>query len=119
MKFAIRCMFLVAGTLTFVAASTMDSRFVGTWSYTITDTPEGDFKGEMVIEKSGDTYSGYLQNDQGQLPFSKVKVVDGKLIFNFNYEGYPIVGTVTESDGGLKGNVAVEGEQFPLVATKK
>src|SRR5689334_21865388 len=78
---------------------------VGSWDYTITGTPSGDFSGVLTVTMDGDKYSATLKSQAGDLKFDET-LYDKKtksLTGNFNFQGTTIFfESITEGDN-MKG----------------
>ena len=42
----------------------------GSWNYTVTGTPQGDFTGEMMVTKNEKGYAAKLSSKDGEIPFN-------------------------------------------------
>ena len=106
-----------------MASNDLIGDFTGTWAYEVTNTPEGDYKGDMIIEKEGSTYSGYLLTPTPEGDYKtvlkNVKVEDGTLSFGLTTDGFYVTVKLQEDGANLKGSVYAEGESFPITATPK
>ena len=92
--------------------------FVGMWSWEITETPEGDFKGEMALMKDGDAYTGLFMVQGQSSPLKNVKVEDSSLSFETQAGGYYIEISSDLEESSLNGKVSAEGYEFPFKAAK-
>jgi hypothetical protein len=118
---------LILVVLAFVAyscASTKTSKkavdiAIGSWNYVVSNTPEGDVTGVMVISKEGDVYSGVLNTSQGSSPLENVTVTDNNLACTFNYMGYTIDITGLFAGATFTGKCTVEYNDFPMTATRQ
>lgn len=114
-----RILLLVAAISATAAFTTsLSDEFSGTWEYTVSNTPNGDYKGKMILSKEGDTHTGYMAVGENRTEMRNISVEEGKLKFNIYAEGYDCKFVLMLEDGQLKGTVSVETEAFPVVATK-
>jgi hypothetical protein len=92
---------------------------VGTWDYIVTDTPNGDTKGNFTISREGENYVGTLSGEQGTYPLNNIKVEGNILTYSFSYQGMvlDIKGNIEGSS--LTGNVTVDYTSFPMTATRR
>ena len=111
------CTVLTLSVLTSMAI--VDGDFTGTWSYVVTDTPNGTYKGEMTIEKDGAVYSGFLMVDGQKITLKNVKVAEKQLSYNLYVEGSYVTIKLKYEGAILKGGAYVEGELFPMTAEVK
>jgi hypothetical protein len=93
----------------------------GNWDYSITGTPQGDFKGVMIITEVDKVLTAKLISDAGELPIDK---------FVFNKESLKMSGELDYSgalvlfDGlfaanEITGSMSTSGMNFPFKATRK
>ncbi len=94
---------------------------VGVWNYSVTGTPQGDFKGVMTISKTETGYAAKMDGLGATIPFDKfnynksTKKTDG----SFDFQGTPIDYAATFSKDQLKGSVSAAGMDWPFAATRK
>ena len=100
------------------ASKKLANSVVGTWNYTISDTPYGDVAGVMNIAKAGDGYAGTLTTDEGTLELKNVKISDSKLTCTFTAQGYDLDMDGTFEGDSFKGEVGVDFNTFDMTATK-
>ncbi|MEM7655484.1 MAG: hypothetical protein AAF399_05090 [Bacteroidota bacterium] len=91
----------------------------GTWVYSITGTPEGDFEGEMVLESDGSGYTGKLNSSQGSIDLKDVQVDGPSLSTSFNTFGYDADMEGAFEGDNFKGTVSIAGYSFPVLMTRK
>ena len=92
---------------------------IGTWDYTIKNTPEGDLAGNFVIAKEAESYIGSLNSTQGSIALEDITVEDGNLKCNFDYMGYSIMMTGLFEGEAFTGKVSVDYNDFPMTAVKR
>ncbi len=101
------------------AATAAVSPFVGTWGYTVSDTPLGSMSGDLVISQENGAYTGYMTGSGQQYKFENLSVEGNKLTGSFYLAAYstdvPIELTV-DTDGKVLTGVALE---YPMRAEKK
>ena len=119
MKSTFKFFLLLAGLSFMTSIATANNGFEGTWAYSVKDTPNGDYQGEMTIAKDGDTFSGVMKGEGGSIDLKNVKVEGDKLTFMVYVEGYACKVSMTRDGDSLKGGVSVEGETFPMTGTRK
>lgn len=93
--------------------------YIGTWSFTVTGTPDGDTKGEMIISQAGDILKGMIGSPGGQSEIKDLKIVNNVLTGLFDYNGMSINMTGTFNGNSFEGKVDAQGYTFPMTATKK
>ncbi len=96
----------------------MEDHFIGIWEYTISDTPEGDFKGNMVITKESDAYRVTISNDQRASELEDVLIEEKTLSGTYDYQGYQVDLKGVFEGELFKGNVGVDYMSFPMEAKK-
>lgn len=92
---------------------------VGSYDYTVEDTPMGNVTGVLMIDKNGEGYTAKMVSPQGAIDMDNVEVMDKKLTCKFEFDGTPM-----EVEGNFEGTefkgVILSGfGNFPLTATKK
>ena len=118
MKVAIQLFALAISLTVFTSMSTLSNDFTGTWVYE-TSTPEGDYTGDMIIEKTAEGYTGHLLSEGNKIDLKNVMVEDETLSFNMYANGYYLKVKFKHDEAGLKGNIYVEGEMIPITAKAK
>jgi len=94
---------------------------VGSWDYTITGTPNGDYAGTLIVTKIKKQYAATLNSQGGDLPFKKFAFdpKTKKSSGEFDYQGTPIYFDATVKENDMDGNVATDDAKFPFKATRK
>ena len=93
----------------------------GEWDYTVTNTPEGDFAGTMIISLQDNVYSAKLNAQNNEIPVEDfawdgtTKTIKG-IIY---YSGTPVDLAATLNGDELTGIMAAGGGEFPFKATRK
>ncbi|NOT74782.1 MAG: hypothetical protein HOP08_07620 [Cyclobacteriaceae bacterium] len=94
---------------------------IGSWNYSVTGTPQGDYKGVMTIMKTDKGYAAKLVGDTGEVPFntfsyaSKTKTATG----TFDFSGVNLDFNSKVDKDAMKGSLSTSGMEFPFVATRK
>lgn len=93
----------------------------GTWDYTITGTPEGDFFGAMIITSQDKMFSAKMNSQGSEIVIDKFTwdATTQKVGGVFDYSGYPVLFEATLAGEELTGTMAVEDSAFPFKATRK
>lgn len=118
MKNAIFTSFLFASFFLFSAMTSINSPIIGTWEYTLENTPEGNFSGQMVITKEGNDYKGMIVNNGAEAEMKDLKIEDNRISFNTYTQGYSTSTSGFFEEGIFKGTVTVDGYEFPITAKK-
>jgi hypothetical protein len=94
---------------------------VGIWNYSVTGTPQGDYKGLMTISKTETGYAAKMSAEGSEIPFDKFEYVKStkKAAGNFSFQGTPIGYSATLNKDELNGSIDAGGMEFPIVATRK
>ena len=100
-------------------AAVISGSYIGTWSFTVTGTPDGDTKGDMIISQSGNVLKGTISSGGGQSEIKDLKIVNNVLTGLFDYNGMSINMTGTFNGNSYEGKVEAQGYAFPMTATKK
>jgi len=94
---------------------------VGSWDYTVTGTPNGDYAGILTVTKTKKQYAATLNSQGSDLPFkkfafdSRTKKTSG----DFDYQGTPIYFDATVTEKVMAGNMSTDDAKFPFKATRK
>jgi hypothetical protein len=94
---------------------------VGTWDYSITGTPEGDFAGDFIVSVTEGKYSALLKSKVGEI-FLSNPIYDKstkKLTGTFDYQGTTIFFESITTGDTMTGSISAGGSSFPFKATKK
>ncbi len=110
-------MFLFIQILALVFSS-FTTDFSGTWGYAV-NTPDGQVKGEMILTKVGDEYSGTLSAFGTASEMTNMEWKDNKLTFQTNAGGYASKISGTFDADVYTAMIEVAGYEIPLVATKQ
>ena len=97
----------------------INKKFVGTWDYEVTDTPNGDYDGQLVIEKDGKSYKGKMVAEGGSQDLRDLKIEGDNISFKIYAEGFDCSISLTREGNSLKGKVKVDGETYPMTGIKK
>ena len=99
---------------------------VGSWDYTISDTPQGDATGTMMIDAEGGSYTGRISSDMLDQTVSMADVALQDSVFKFkatfDADGQIIdtISRMTLRGGTMKGIIEVAGfGQFEITALRK
>ena len=93
-------------------------KFVGGWSYTVANAPQGYEKGFLVIVKEGDGYKVQVQVGGGNLLGDNVKVSGKTISFDVMIEGGKVAvelsvkgDTISGKSTSSEGTYSIEGER--------
>ena len=95
---------------------------VGSWDYTVTGTPNGDYAGTLIVTKNKKQYAATLNTPGADdLPFKKFSFdpKTKKASGDFDYQGTPISFDATVKENDMAGNMSTDDAQFPFKATRK
>ncbi|RMF32529.1 MAG: hypothetical protein D6765_00210 [Bacteroidetes bacterium] len=110
---------MLAAVLIFSAESCPSKNaLVGTWDYVVSNTPEGDVRGQMVISKKGKEWSGKLIVNGQESPVKNLEVEDQTFKFTTTAQGYNVSINGQVEGQSFKGSVWVEGYEFPIEGKK-
>ncbi|HCZ34392.1 MAG TPA: hypothetical protein DHV26_00530 [Cytophagales bacterium] len=93
----------------------------GSWDYTITGTPQGDFKGVMIITEVDKVLTAKLISDGAELPIDKFVFNKEtlKMSGEFDYSGALILFDGLFATNEITGTMTTSGMSFPFKATRK
>lgn len=106
--------FLVSG---FTNENIVLEDYSGTWEYKV-ETPEGPYKGAIVLEKSDADYKGHLNTDVGKIDMKDLKIKGDKISFSISVQGFNVEIKGTFEGDTLNCTANVEGMQIPMVAKR-
>ena len=93
----------------------------GSWNYTVTGTPNGDYAGTMIVTKNKQAYSAVLTTQGAEVPFTKF-AYDPKTMKtsgDFDFQGTPIYFDALVKGDDMTGNMSADDSKFPFKATRK
>jgi hypothetical protein len=93
----------------------------GTWTYSITGTPEGDFDGDFIVSEVNGKLTALLKSKIGEITLAN-PVYDKstkKLTGTFDYQGTTVFFESITAGETMSGSVSAGGSTFPFKATKK
>lgn len=91
--------------------------YTGTWEYKV-ETPEGPYKGAIVLEKTDSAYTGHLAAEGAEYELKDLSVDGDKISFSVSVQGFNVGIKGTFEGDILSCTASVEGMQLPLVAKK-
>ncbi len=93
----------------------------GTWDYTITGTPEGDFSGVLTISEVDKTLSAKMASNVGDLVIDKYlyNKETMKMSGEFYYSGALVLFDAVLAVDQIDGAMSTSGMNFPFKATRK
>jgi hypothetical protein len=92
-------------------------KYAGSWEYQM-ETPEGAYKGAIIIAHDGEKFTGRIEADQGSLDLEDLKIEEGKLTAHFSFGSYliEISGEFKEDD--FTGTIGPPEYQMPFSAKR-
>ena len=93
----------------------------GNWDYSITGTPQGDFRGIMIITEVDKVLTAKLVSDGSDLPINNFlfNKETQKMSGEFDYSGALILLDAVLNVNEITGNMSTSGMSFPFKATRK
>ena len=92
--------------------------YAGTYNWKIS-TDDGDMSGNIVLTKSGDSYTGTISSDQGTQDLTNLKIEGTNITANLSYMGYTVDMKGVLSDHDINGSFSTQGYSFPFDAIKQ
>ena len=92
--------------------------YAGTYNWKIS-TDDGDMSGNIVLTKSGDTYTGTINSDQGSQERTNLKIEGNNISAGLTYMGYNVNMKGVLSDHDINGSFSAGGYSFPFDAIKQ
>lgn len=91
----------------------------GSWNYVVSNTPQGNIKGTMVITQDESLFSGVLNSSAGKIDLNNVEIIENGLNATFNYQGYQFRLKGLFEGESFNGNVSFSEGQFPIIASRE
>ncbi len=103
------------------ASTVVSTVILGEWDYTVTGTPDGDFKGVLNISSSANTYAAKMISATGEVPVEKFAFVKetNKISGEVPYNGMSVGLDATLAGDQLTGTMFAGGMDFPFSATRR
>jgi len=92
-------------------------KYGGSWEYQL-DTPEGSFKGVMVISHDGEKFIGRIDSDQGSMDLEDLKIEEGNLTTHFSVGSYLIEISGEFNEDEFTGTIGPPEYQMPFTAAR-
>ncbi|MEZ4773742.1 MAG: hypothetical protein R3D00_11215 [Bacteroidia bacterium] len=91
----------------------------GNWDFSVTNTPEGDYKGVMVLTQAEEGYTGYLEAAGSKIELKNIVIDDeNKLKASLYFSGNDLDIKGTFSGESFTGFVVAGYDNFPIVAER-
>lgn len=112
---------LFLGVILFGCAATKVkvSPYVGEWHYTFPTMEGGVSSAVMTISEIENGYSGNLNSEMGSVDLVDLVIADGALTAHFDIQGYAISMKGKFEGETYTGTTNFDGNEFPMVATRK
>ena len=102
------------------ASKKITNPFLGSWDYTIANTPMGDVNGELVFTESEEkAISGLMMSDQGTLDMNNVQIEGNTISGDLMFEGTPLKMEASLEGTQMTGMIRSEFGDFPITGVKK
>jgi uncharacterized protein YceK len=94
---------------------------VGSWDYSVTGTPQGDYTGTMTVTKKNKEYGAVLNSQGSDLVFKKFSfdAKTKKTSGDFDFQSTPIYFDAEVKKNEMTGHMSTDDAQFPFKATRK
>lgn len=92
---------------------------VGSWNYVVSNTPQGNIKGTMIITETDNSFVGSLNTSAGKIDLKNVEIVENGLNASFYYQGYQFSLKGMFEGENFNGNVSFSDGQFPIMASRE
>ena len=94
---------------------------VGTWDYSVTGTPQGDYAGTMIVTQNKKEFAAILNSQGADLPFNKFSFDKKakKAKGGFDFQNTPISFDAIVAPNEMTGHMSTDDAQFPFKATRK
>ncbi len=99
-------------------ASKLEDPYVGTWTYIVKNTPEGNVNGKLIIEKEKNQYRAKVSGNQGDAMLENFTLENNALSGTFDFQGYEVALKGTLDGRSLKGEIEVAYMTFALEGEK-
>jgi hypothetical protein len=108
---------LLLALLTWGCAGSKKARLdaVGEWKFTVTDTPEGNYDGTIMIYRSAQNQlTGTLRTDKIETALNDLQLDDDHLSASFEFMGFNVRMDGTLMANTFDGSVQVDDQSFPM-----
>lgn len=95
------------------------SPYVGEWHYTFQNMDGSDVAAVMTISETDNVFTGALSSAMGSVDLQDLAIADGKLTAKFDIQGYVMTMKGTFEGDTYTGSVNIDGNEFPMIATRK
>jgi hypothetical protein len=94
---------------------------VGSWNYTISGTPQGDFTGTLDVAKKDAGYTATMKTSDGELAFEQFTFdkKTAKSTGNFYYQSMGVNFDAAVTKDAMDGSVSLQGMSFTFKAARK
>ena len=92
--------------------------FIGSWNYTVYDTPEGDVPGEFIISQSDNGYTGKFKVRGMTIDMQDLKIEDDKISCYMWVEGYKVNFSGQFEGNNFEGTGSFDDNEFKFTAVK-
>jgi len=93
--------------------------YAGIWDYVVTDTPEGDMAGELIIAKDKGGYLASMKGATGEVEINEFQIVENRLSGTFEFQGMGIEFTGTFEGSTFSGKVGVDYSDFAITGIRR
>lgn len=93
--------------------------YAGMWDYVVTDTPEGDMAGELIIAKDKGGYVASMKGASGEVEINEFQIVENRLSGTFEFQGMNIDFTGTFEGSTFSGKVGVDYSDFAITGIRR
>lgn len=91
----------------------------GNWTFNVSNTPEGDYKGTMVLTQAENGYTGYLEAAGSKIELKNIVIDEGnKLNASFYFSGNDLNIKGTFAGESFTGFVVAGYDNFPMAAER-
>ncbi|WKN32720.1 hypothetical protein PZB74_05095 [Porifericola rhodea] len=113
------CLFIFALLSACASSKQAANSPVGTWDYTVKNTPYGDVKGQMIITQSGDTYQGELRSEMGSLKLEDLNIEENQLNSTAMMDGNKLAVEGSFEGDSFNGKVVASSyDSYPMSASR-
>lgn len=93
--------------------------YAGIWDYVVTDTPQGDMDGELIIAKDKGGHVASMKGASGEVEINEFQIIENKLSGTFEFQGMSIEFTGTFEGSTFSGKVGVDYSDFAITGIRR
>ncbi|MDX2249601.1 MAG: hypothetical protein SF052_22645 [Bacteroidia bacterium] len=119
--FTLLMVVLMTVVVSFGCKSTKQAAYsaAGNWKFHVSNTPNGDYDGKLVLSKTDNGYTGYLEADGSQINLSNIVLdEENKLTADFSFSGNDLKLKGIFTGDAFAGFIVAGYDNYPMAAER-